>query len=34
LTWIDVHHDLVCVLRWIDPARTHDCIARIMAAIA
>ncbi|MCW5628637.1 MAG: serine hydrolase [Rhodoferax sp.] len=33
LTWIDAEHELVCVLRWIDPARSNDCIACIMAAI-
>ena len=33
LTWIDAQQELVCVLRWIDPARTNDCIERIMAAI-
>jgi len=24
---------LVCVLRWIDAARTKECIARLMAAL-
>lgn len=33
LTWIDAEHDLVCVLRWIDSARSNECIARVMAAI-
>ena len=33
LTWIDAELELVCVLRWIDSARTNDFIARIMAAI-
>jgi len=33
LTWIDAQHHLVCVLRWIDAARTKECIARLMAAL-
>ena len=33
LTWIDTPHRLVCVLRWIDPARTKECIARLMTAL-
>ena len=33
ITWIDASHQLVCVLRWIDAARTDECIARIMAAL-
>lgn len=34
LTWIDPAIDLVCVLRWIDSARTNDCIDRIMVALS
>lgn len=33
ITWIDAELQLVCVLRWIDAAKTNDCIARVMAAI-
>jgi CubicO group peptidase (beta-lactamase class C family) len=33
ITWIDASLQLVCVLRWIDAARTDECIARIMAAL-
>ena len=31
-TWIDPEHDLVAVLRWIDPAALNDWIALVMAA--
>ncbi|MFZ9252261.1 MAG: serine hydrolase domain-containing protein, partial [Hylemonella sp.] len=33
ITWIDAELQLVCVLRWIDAAKTNDCIAQVMAAI-
>jgi len=33
VTWIDPAHDLVAVLRWIDPAALNDWIARVLAAL-
>jgi CubicO group peptidase (beta-lactamase class C family) len=33
VTWIDPDHDIVAVLRWIDPAALNDWIARVLAAL-
>jgi CubicO group peptidase (beta-lactamase class C family) len=33
LTWIDPEHDIVAVLRWIDPAARDGFIQRVVAAI-
>lgn len=33
ITWVDASHELVCVLRWIDAAKTDECIGHIMAAL-
>ena len=32
-TWVDPEHDLVAVLRWIDPAALNDWIAQVLAAL-
>jgi CubicO group peptidase (beta-lactamase class C family) len=33
ITWVDPAIQLVCVLRWIDAAKTNECIARVMGVI-
>jgi CubicO group peptidase (beta-lactamase class C family) len=33
ITWIDPDHDIVAVLRWIDPAAVDGFIARVLAAL-
>ncbi len=33
VTWVDREHDLVAVLRWIDPACLNDFIGQVLAAI-
>ncbi len=33
ITWIDPEHDLVAVLRWIDPASLGGFVARVLAAL-
>jgi CubicO group peptidase (beta-lactamase class C family) len=33
VTWIDPDHDIVAVLRWIDPAALNDWIAHVLAAL-
>jgi CubicO group peptidase (beta-lactamase class C family) len=33
ITWVDPQLELVCILRWIDAAKTNDCIAQIMQAL-
>jgi CubicO group peptidase (beta-lactamase class C family) len=33
LTWIDPTHDIVAVMRWIDPAAVDGFIARVLAAL-
>jgi CubicO group peptidase (beta-lactamase class C family) len=31
--WVDPDHDLVVVLRWIEPALREECLARVLAAM-
>jgi CubicO group peptidase (beta-lactamase class C family) len=33
VTWIDPAHDLVCVMRWLDPAAQNEFVGRVLAAI-
>ena len=33
ITWVDPQLELVCVLRWIDAAKTNECIAHIMEGV-
>jgi len=33
ITWVDASLKLVCVLRWIDAARTNECVAQVMKMI-
>ena len=33
ITWVDPELQLVCIMRWIDTAKTNDCIGQIMRAI-
>jgi len=34
ITWIDPTHDIVAVLRWIDPAALDPWIGRVLGALA
>jgi len=33
ITWVDPKLELVCVMRWIDAAKTNDCIAHVMQSL-
>jgi CubicO group peptidase (beta-lactamase class C family) len=33
ITWVDPELQLVCIMRWIDTAKTNDCIARVMQSL-
>jgi CubicO group peptidase (beta-lactamase class C family) len=33
ITWVDPALELVCIMRWIDAAKTNDCIARVMQSL-
>jgi CubicO group peptidase (beta-lactamase class C family) len=33
ITWVDPELQLVCIMRWIDAAKTNDCIARVMQSL-
>ncbi len=33
ITWVDPLLELVCVMRWIEAAKTNDCIARVMQGL-
>jgi CubicO group peptidase (beta-lactamase class C family) len=34
ITWVDPVLELVCVMRWIDSAKTNDCIAKVMQSLS
>ncbi|MEY3427357.1 MAG: hypothetical protein RIS60_709 [Pseudomonadota bacterium] len=33
ITWVDPVLELVCIMRWIDSAKTNDCIAKVMQSL-
>jgi hypothetical protein len=33
ITWVDPVLELVCIMRWIDAAKTNDCIAQVMQSL-
>jgi CubicO group peptidase (beta-lactamase class C family) len=33
ITWVDPELQLVCIMRWIDAAKTNDCIAQVMHSL-
>lgn len=33
MTWIDPDHDIVAVIRWMDPAAQNDFVARVLNAL-
>lgn len=34
ITWVDPKLEWVCVMRWIDSAKTNDCIAKLMQSLS
>ena len=33
ITWVDPVLELVCIMRWMDAAKTNDCIAQVMQSL-